>query len=89
MIWQSPGLPGPGRKVNLITVTRRPHHPNKLYIKIVHVLRNVNTIWYSLGEMCYAFQSDFDFFKSCYFMHLLWDAKLQKTQFVMGKFRVC
>ena len=27
MIWQSPGLPG-WRKVNFITVTRRPHHPN-------------------------------------------------------------
>ena len=27
VIWQSPGLPG-WRKVNLITVTRRPHHPN-------------------------------------------------------------
>ena len=27
MIWQSPGLPG-WQKVNLITVTRRPHHPN-------------------------------------------------------------
>ena len=27
LIWQSPGLPG-WRKVNLITVTRRPHHPN-------------------------------------------------------------
>ena len=26
MIWQSPGLPG-WRKVNFITVTRRPHHP--------------------------------------------------------------
>ena len=27
MIWQSPGLPG-WWKVNFITVTRRPHHPN-------------------------------------------------------------
>ena len=27
MIWQSPGLPG-WRKVNLITVTRRPLHPS-------------------------------------------------------------
>ena len=27
MIWQSPGLPG-WRKVNFITVTSRPHHPN-------------------------------------------------------------
>ena len=27
MIWQSPGLPG-WRKVNFITVTRRPDHPN-------------------------------------------------------------
>ena len=27
MIWQSPGLPG-WRKVNIITVTHRPHHPN-------------------------------------------------------------
>ena len=27
LIWQSPGLPG-WRKVNLITVTRRPLHPN-------------------------------------------------------------
>ena len=27
MIWQSPGLPG-GQKVNFITVTCRPHHPN-------------------------------------------------------------
>ena len=27
MIWQSPGLPR-WRKVNFITVTRRPHHPN-------------------------------------------------------------
>ena len=27
MIWQSPGLPG-WQKVNFITVTRRPHHPN-------------------------------------------------------------
>ena len=27
MIWQSPGLPG-WRKVNFITMTRRPHHPN-------------------------------------------------------------
>ena len=27
MIWQSPGLIG-WRKVNFITVTRRPHHPN-------------------------------------------------------------
>ena len=27
MIWQSPGLPG-WRKVNFITVTRRPLHPN-------------------------------------------------------------
>ena len=27
MIWQSPGLAG-WRKVNFITVTRRPHHPN-------------------------------------------------------------
>ena len=27
MIWQSPGLPG-WWKVNLITVTHRPHHPN-------------------------------------------------------------
>ena len=27
MIWQSPGLPG-WRKVNFITVTHRPHHPN-------------------------------------------------------------
>ena len=27
MIWQSPGLPG-WRKVNFITVTRRPHYPN-------------------------------------------------------------
>ena len=26
-IWQSPGLPG-WRKVNLITVTHRPHHPS-------------------------------------------------------------
>ena len=27
MSWQSPGLPG-WQNVNLITVTRRPHHPN-------------------------------------------------------------
>ena len=27
MIWQSPGLPG-WRKVNFITVSRRPYHPN-------------------------------------------------------------
>ena len=27
MVWQSPGLPE-WRKVNFITVTRRPHHPN-------------------------------------------------------------
>ena len=27
IIWQSPGLPG-WRKVNFITVTHRPHHPN-------------------------------------------------------------
>ena len=32
VIWQSPGLPG-WRKVNLITVTRRPHHPSMLGLR--------------------------------------------------------
>ena len=48
MIWQSPGLPG-WRKVNFITVTRRPHHPN---------IAAVCTVWplhqdfsYSLREV--------------------------------------
>ena len=27
MVWQSPGLPG-WRKINFITVTRKPHHPD-------------------------------------------------------------